>query len=624
MDAWTFLTNKLQHSRKGRVHLKRVALSILIGLCFLIIISDAKVTINSYNENASLMVAQVDAYSDDTILILLKSSISGSCGDSTLYFRIIAKDGTITKFNYNSNSTIPLNNFCFSNTTTSIPISPNGPGVVIPRSKTSLYSTINIYALSRPFILVTYYCNYPQSYQMFLIEMLYVLQFYLLKVLALFNLDLFRNTDGSIMIGMTGQSNEITKITDMTQFPKFINIFPIENDYGLVYTKYVSQSGQGITSPWQLYLTWISYTDSSTKGNALIYESQPSTNTTDYYLYQCSVAQESVGYNCLVYIKRTDKAVYVNINFLYSGSVDNVNEISINLPAPYTTVIDVDILSYGGYIFVAKDTTNAADVGSIKGLIYYNNGTQYGPWELSTIISDIPIIDITPNNTVWTITQGANTINNGSKIIKIVTNITNFIDLNMPFFLKKKVGLLGSAYVTYVTPETNSVITPSLQEITITYSVPVYKSTGSFKIWEVNTIGGADSLRGVIPASNDRVIINNENVTVVLLSCFTSNGHKRYYITVDDDAMQNMQNQNLIGIKKPVWNFITCDVSVIIRLTQQGTQFYLDSSSSDQSNFVKNMGSDIAKVINCDVSRITIPTHYQYSNENNTDDKIFM
>ncbi|CAG8593678.1 52_t:CDS:2, partial [Racocetra persica] len=63
------------------------------------------------------------------------------------------------------------------------------------------------------------------------------------------------------------------------------------------------------------------------------------------------------------------------------------------------------------------------------------------------------------------------------------------------------------------------------------------------------------------------------------------------------------------------------DVSVIIRLTQQGTQFYLDSSSSDQSNFVKNMGSDIAKVINCDVSRITIPTHYQYSN---TDDKIFM
>ncbi|CAG8450992.1 2748_t:CDS:2 [Racocetra fulgida] len=732
---------------KERIHLKRVALSLLVVLCFLIIASDARVLTNSYNEIQPLTVSQVDTYPDDTIIMLLKPITLGSCGDSTLYFRIIAKNGTMTKFDYpTNNGTIPLNNFCFQssnvrkrnskeyeedcddgsepkkhpskptknpkhpagkkdcddgsencendckqskedcekdcgesdedckkrttpngpgttpngpgttpngpgttpngpgttpngpgttpngpgttpngpgttpngpngqNGTTpngpnneqngtlpnvTIPIKSNGPGVMIPRSKTSSYSTINIYALSKPFVLVTYYCNYPQSYQI--------------------------KTDGSITTGASGQSSEITKFTDMSQFSKFINIFPTENnDYGLVYTKYVSQSGQGITSPWQLYLIWISHTDSSTKGNSLIYESQPSTNTTDYYLYQCSVAQESVGYNCLVYTKRTDKTVYVNVNFWSSGSVNKTNEITVNMPAPYTTVVDVGTLSYGGYIFVVKNTTNATDMGNVQGLVYYNNGTDHGTWGLPDFTAGIPIVGVTPNNTVWTITQSTNNTSNSSTIIEIVTNITNFIDLKIPFKSPKKAGMLGSSYISHVTPASNTTIAPRFSEIKITYNNQIYKSNGSFKVWEVNTVGGDDFLRGAIPASHDRVTVNNENVTVKLLPSYMGGSHKEYYITVDDNAIKNAQDQNLIGIKKSVWNLNTCDRSVIIRLTPEGTQHYVDLSSNDRSTFVKNMSGDIATVINCDASRISIPVLYQYSNYNNSGDQIFM
>ncbi|CAG8737202.1 3932_t:CDS:2, partial [Cetraspora pellucida] len=219
----------------------------------------------------------------------------------------------------------------------------------------------------------------------------------------------------------------------------------------------------------------------------------------------------------------------------------------------------------------------------------------------------------------------ANTTNNSSSwTVQSSDTLTNF----------RPAGMLGSAYLSYVTPKTNSVITPPLQEVIVTYTSQVNKSTGSFRIWEVNTTGGDDSLRGSIPAYNDRVKIKDENVTVSLLSSYTSSSHKTYYITVDDDAVKNSQDQNLIGIKKLLWNFTTSDVtdtttgdrSVIIRLTPEGTQHYVNLSPNDKSSFCERMRSDIATVINCDTSRIKIPTLYQYSNNNNTGaaDQIFM
>ncbi|CAG8559940.1 12324_t:CDS:2, partial [Racocetra persica] len=684
---------------KERIHLKRVALSLLVVLCFLIIASDARVLTNSYNEIEPLAVSQVDTYPDDTILMLLKPITSGSCGDPILHFRIIAKNGTITRFDYpTNNGTIPLNNFCFQNSNmhkrnykeyeedcddgsepkkhpskpTKNPKHPagkkdcddgsencekdckesgegckkdckeSGEGcekdckqskedcekdckqskedcekdcgesdedckkscndqwgncVGTPNDWSSRSVRGNVINFGESCSAVKIVKSYKSD------GFLYTCYNSTTSTLTWTQYTI--KTDGSITTGASGQSSEITKITDMSQFSKFITIFPTENnDYGLVYTKYVSQSGQGIVSPWQLYLIWISHTDSSTKGNYNIYESQPSTNTTDYYLYQCSVAQESVGYNCLVYTKRTDKTVYVNINFWSSGSVNKTNDITVNMPAPYTTVVDVETLSYGGYIFVVKNTTNATDIGNVQGLVYYNNGTDHGTWGLTDFTAGIPIIGLTANNTVWAITQSTdNASNSSSWTLHSSDTLTNF----------RPAGMLGSSYISSVTPSSNAIVAPRLPEIVITYNSQVYKSNGSFKVWEVNTTGGDDSLRGAIPASHDKVKINSENVTVTLLPSYMGGGHKEYYITVDDNAIKNAQDQNLIG-----------DRSVIIRLTPEGTQHYVDLSSNDKSTFVKNMGGDIATVINCDASRIKIPVLYQYSNYNNSGDQLFM
>ncbi|CAG8607205.1 25504_t:CDS:2 [Dentiscutata erythropus] len=63
------------------------------------------------------------------------------------------------------------------------------------------------------------------------------------------------------------------------------------------------------------------------------------------------------------------------------------------------------------------------------------------------------------------------------------------------------------------------------------------------------------------------------------------------------------------------------DVNVFIRLTNEGTSYYVHLPSSNKSDFVQNMCNNIASAINCDTSQITMPIHYQYSKEN---DQIFM
>ncbi|CAG8570702.1 6628_t:CDS:2, partial [Gigaspora rosea] len=65
-------------------------------------------------------------------------------------------------------------------------------------------------------------------------------------------------------------------------------------------------------------------------------------------------------------------------------------------------------------------------------------------------------------------------------------------------------------------------------------------------------------------------------------------------------------------------------VSIIIRLNNEGTLHYINLPSSNKFDFVKEMSYDIATAINCDASRIAMPTLYQYSNENNHRDQIFM
>ncbi|CAG8752300.1 16729_t:CDS:2, partial [Gigaspora rosea] len=521
---------------------------------------------------------------------------------------------------------------------TSIPLSTtgNGTGVVIPLSKTSgsygLYGeSIIIYALTKPLILVTYYCDYPtKSYQRCGVIVDWssnsvkgsVITFEnscsTSQIIKNYKSDGFLyacydygnnvliwtpyivSTDGSVTNNTSGHTSEITQISNMTQFSKYVNIFPTENgDYGLVYTHFTSQSGQGITSPWSISAIWISSKDSSTTGAFPIYNSQPGTNTTDYYIYQCSFAHDTIGYNCLVYTKRTDKTVYVNINFWKSGSVIKTDEFSVNSP-----VINVIPLNYGGYLFVTQNNTGAGNVGntnngagSAKGFIYYSNGTLYGPLDM-----DIPVF--TTNNTLT---------------IESTNSLTNF----------RPGGIIINR-----TPNSGAIVSPPIPQISLTYSVPVNKSTGYFKLWQVNSTGGDDILRAQIPASDNRVKINNNSVTVDLLPAFTASGSKEYYVTVDDDAIKYPDaDQNLNGISKLEWNFTTSagdavystsDSSVILRLTPAGTSHYVNLSPNEQSTFINGMCSDIAKAVDCDDKRITMMKHYQYSNYNNSGDQIFM
>ncbi|CAG8818343.1 6433_t:CDS:2, partial [Dentiscutata erythropus] len=174
---------------------------------------------------------------------------------------------------------------------------------------------------------------------------------------------------------------------------KRIHVFSVENGkYGIIITTKESST--------YLNLYWIN-NNCEFNGPTMIY-TIPTLITIE--IYQCNMAYQSSGYNCLIYYEKTiDVYEFINIVFFHKGTV-NVNGTTTytidEVPDIYNPFCAMTLYN-GGYILLTETVVNTT---IIKGIVVSNEGKINSTgWGLPDIYQYLPIAGVTYENTVWAI-----------------------------------------------------------------------------------------------------------------------------------------------------------------------------------------------------------------------------
>ncbi|RIA97876.1 hypothetical protein C1645_221051 [Glomus cerebriforme] len=210
----------------------------------------------------------------------------------------------------------------------------------------------------------------------------------------------------------------IINVNQFSQSLKNWNIFPTEGGgYGIV--TYNQDSLNQVT----LFLYFISSIssplNSKFKGPFQLYK--PTQLINSLIIFKCGVSFVEFGYNCLIYFNND---IFVNVDFLDSGSILSSNEFRIIDQTDPTDVIPNNIINvgslyYGGYVILIQTPTN------VIGLTYSNNGILFqnvggSDWQMPLTLNGFNLIytgkfGVFTNNTIWSIAnspQGINLITN--------------------------------------------------------------------------------------------------------------------------------------------------------------------------------------------------------------------
>ncbi|CAG8439413.1 2067_t:CDS:2, partial [Dentiscutata heterogama] len=579
------------------------------------------------------------SYDDGTILLRVtrpNSNLMG-CNSQGINLRLIHPNGTISSINLNVS--IPDLNYCSitGNAFTKKP--------VINNSSTSTLSTldttnktsdaIRIYAIIDRYIFVTYFCKLPDSFDICglvltwdsrilsnmnfgdmctdsefvqnintidgdFLRVCYISDAQkILKdsIIDIFNADWFHSdvTTGTINVISNGILNNISRFNrDISK------IFPTEDGgYGIIFARYNDFASSSFNSPVIIHVIFIPAQGTDTKGPFQIY-----TRSIDIMLtiriVSCHISYVSLGYSCLIYINQASNLILVDIDFLSSGSVMNTQEFIIN--PIISDVWSALPLYYGGNCIIATNTTD----GSVTGVVYSDDGKLHGPWGLPKNYFYTYSVGVFPNNTVWAIATNSD----GWSVVSS-SNLTTYSTIQ-----GGSVGLASyrNALVQKTFPVINSKISPiNITTVTITFLNDVKMSDGNISIWE---FGGSFSiLRQSFSGNQSQYVqlFSNKTVVATVLSSTFNRENSTYYITIDNGFVKDAKvDQQLLGIKPTLWNFTSDYASAIIRFTPEGSTFYENLSSQDQSKFSIEFSRQLASIIPCDPERISTTKKYQY------------
>ncbi|RIA90721.1 hypothetical protein C1645_145892 [Glomus cerebriforme] len=195
--------------------------------------------------------------------------------------------------------------------------------------------------------------------------------------------------------------------------------------------------------------------------------------------------------------------------------------------------------------------------------------------------------------------------------------------------------------------------TENREIFTITFTVPIVSSTGNVSVFQLE--GNEAVLKQTVPATNNQFVSfeNDTTVSLWVLNSAINRFNVPYYVRVDNDFAKEQSNgQNVIGIRDKIWNFTTTSSSAlnsgaaiqkggkyfklyikilhifyfqyikfilislgteraIIRLTPEGTNYYISLPSKDKTKFENAMSDELAKAISCERDRLST-VGYQY------------
>ncbi|CAG8545207.1 11173_t:CDS:10 [Dentiscutata erythropus] len=327
----------------------------------------------------------------------------------------------------------------------------------------------------------------------------------------------------------------------------------------------------------------------------------------------CSVDFSGAGDICLLLLNsrlnKTDsknnttsqpiQLIFSKIAFLSSGSVTQIGDMKNGTSYGYT----IQPLQFGGYLMLAYKDNN------IFGYILDNNGDLYGNWSLPQPLNN-PLYKSTyvllannsvvfvenQNNSIWSVTC--------DDLFKFNGQVLTTISIN-------KDNKFNNPIITSTNPTLGSQVNESTKQLYISFTYPVTLSSSNISIYQHINGTNHDLLRqrfqGDLPNQFCQIDPNDNKTVIINVFPSTFNEpNSLYYVAIENNFVKRSDtNEALLGIDKNLWTLVTGQITGIIRLTSDGSSYYLSLSSFDQQKFNEQMATDLSYIIPVEDNRLT-------------------
>ncbi|CAG8511374.1 611_t:CDS:10 [Diversispora eburnea] len=619
------------------------------------------------NFTNGFQVIQDTTYDDGTILLRIRPNEDINCTNSMIRLRLIMTDGSILKIDVNSNNTgkyqLLSENFCQIQPGVSFSLNQNlsnrnslnnqidtTSSLFTPDGINYYEDSINIYAISRNYILITYLCGNDTRY-----NVCGIIVDWLGNVLS-YDIPLGENCDdvniaqnldpqsGFLWVCYLNASSQLLwkefsipdsegimkelrtgTLNNIRNFsPNYTSIFPLEDGgYGIVTAQF---NGSNLLSlsfpPWTVLVNFIPVTGNETSGPFQIFN-QNDIALNSVNVFGCTISFASFGYNCIIHhVDIFTRRTFLNLEFLRSGALIDTNTINVYnnngfdiLDMGGSIVWNAETLFKGGYLILTENVVEPNH--TISGRVFNNNGTLHGDWGMPNTYNYTRHVGIFPNNTIWGIS-----INNLSNTWTFVSSfsLSDYRTTSDP-------GGYDNAFINSTDPKKSEFInSKDTKKIVINFISEITLSNGNISIWQLNMSSSLTSSTSTTISS----LLKNGNSTIefdVIESTFNQEG-VIYFITMENGFVKDTaRDQPLLGIRPLTWNFTTRIIdgdnvvvnqdsaNAIIRLTSSGSKYYISLSTVEQKLFTQELSKELSNIIPCSDSRIKMNRHFQFDKD---------
>ncbi|CAG8728633.1 7143_t:CDS:2, partial [Ambispora leptoticha] len=395
-------------------------------------------------------------------------------------------------------------------------------------------------------------------------------------------------------------------------------IFPmVDGGFGLIASSKVVE-GQNLTSmrslvepKWEVSVRFLRPDAKEFTDPYILY--QTIADLDNIIIRPCNAAFDGQGYQCILNMMKMDnqtsQGIYLKITFLSTGSLIKIDRLTDIISSSLIT--DLLALRYGGFILYEYEfNKSSGKIHSAK--VYDNDGKYSGTWAFPVNVTMTTQPMVLYNNKVYLISSQ----NEQGDYVILSTNVTKFMPPDNGY---------QNPNIASTNPNINAIIPTDTTDITVTYTQKINLSTRSVAIYQIY---GNNSILRQTTSGQSIFCYSIDDYTIgvkILRSTFNQPGAS-YYVVVDSDFIKTRKyNEALTGIEAYVWKFnLTQSIEAyaasaigLLRLNLEGTNQYLNLSSSEKRDFLNYLKEDIAQVIPINSNRIEIDNRvgYDYSSK---------
>ncbi|CAG8563194.1 23219_t:CDS:10, partial [Gigaspora rosea] len=289
-------------------------------------------------------------------------------------------------------------------------------------------------------------------------------------------------------------------------------------------------------------------------------------------------------------ISQPTQLIFSKISFLSSGSVTKIGDMKNGTTYGFT----IYPFQFGGYLMIAfKDILIFGFIWQLAITTTLNYPTYKGTYVL--LANNSVVLVENQNNSIWSVTC--------YDLIKFTGQDNK---LNNPIIASTNPTLGSREY-------------ESTKQLQLSFTYPVILSSSNISIYQYIDGTDHDLLRQRFQgdSSNQFCQIDpNDNKTVIIevLPSTFNEPNSHYYVVVENNFVKRSDsNEALLGIDKNLWTLVTenkqyvysSPITGIIRLSPNGSSYYLSLSSIDQQKFNEQMATDLSYIIPVEGNRLT-------------------